>query len=157
MHQRTKEDREATFTLTNIVPQQEGSNSGPWNSLENDMLKKFMPLCKGPMYVITGALPYENKAHWLNNRVSVPEYMWSAYCCPRYSNTLPKSEQAFFPTYAAVGRNDRNSGKDIEKINPNLKVTEKEYDVMRMPLEDLEGILAQRLHMSISLFDRQCQ
>ncbi|KAM7389776.1 hypothetical protein PAMP_023733 [Pampus punctatissimus] len=157
MHQKTKEDREATFTLTNIVPQQKGSNSGPWNSLENDMLRKFRDFCKGPMYVITGALPYENEGHWLKSRVSVPEYMWSAYCCPRYNDTLPESMQPFFPTYAAVGRNDRNSGEDIVQINPNLKASVRGYDVRQMSLEALEGILAQRLHMSISLFDGQCQ
>ncbi|KAM7417633.1 hypothetical protein PAMA_017326 [Pampus argenteus] len=157
MHQKTKEDREATFTLTNIVPQQAGSNSGPWNILENDMLRKSKAFCKGPMYVITGALPYEYEAHWLKNRVSVPEYMWSAYCCPSYSDTLPESMQPFFPTYAAVGRNDRNSGEEIVQINPKSKDFVRGYDVRRMSLETLEGILAQRLHMSISLFDGQCQ
>ncbi|XP_062282002.1 endonuclease domain-containing 1 protein-like [Scomber scombrus] len=157
MHQKTKEDREATFTLTNIVPQRKGSNSGPWNLLENQMLRKFKAFCRGPMYVITGVMPYESEARWINNRVSVPEYMWSAYCCPSYNDTLPESLQPFFPTYAAVGRNDCNSGEEIVPVNAKAKASVRGYDVRKMSLKTLEGYLAQRLAMPISLFDGQCQ
>nr|XP_020450610.1 endonuclease domain-containing 1 protein-like [Monopterus albus] len=157
LHQKTKEDREATFTLTNTVPQQVGSNSGPWTNLENEVLRKFKAFCKGPMYVITGAMPYESGAHWINNRVSVPEYMWSAYCCPSYNASIPKSVKPFFPTYAAVGRNDRNSGEEIVPVNMKARASVRGYDVRRMSLEALEGILSQRLGMPIHLFHNQCQ
>ncbi|XP_071362896.1 endonuclease domain-containing 1 protein-like [Trachinotus anak] len=157
LHQKTKEDREATFTLTNIVPQQAGSNSGPWSRLENEVLRKFNAFCEGPMYVITGAMPYESEARWMNNRVSIPEYMWSAYCCPSYKSDLPKSVWPFFPTYAAVGRNDRNSGEEIVPVNVKAKASVRGYDVRRMTLETLEGILSQRLDMPINLFRGQCQ
>ncbi|XP_030595961.1 endonuclease domain-containing 1 protein-like [Archocentrus centrarchus] len=157
MHQKTKEDRKATFTLTNIVPQKEGSNSGPWNKLENEVLNSFNDSCEGPMYVITGAMPYKSGAHWIKNRVSVPEYMWSAYCCPSYKSDLPEHVQQFFPTYAAVGRNDPNSGEEIVPIDVKAKAKMRGYDVRRMPLKNLEGILAQRLAMPISLFDNHCQ
>ncbi|XP_023272527.1 endonuclease domain-containing 1 protein-like [Seriola lalandi dorsalis] len=157
LHQKTKEDREATFTLTNIVPQRAGSNSGPWSTLENDMLRKFNSFCEGPMYVITGAMPYESGARWINNRVSVPEYMWSAYCCPSYKPNLPDHVQSFFPTYAAVGRNDPNSGEEIVPVNVKARASVRGYDVKRMSLETLEGILRQRLGMSIGLFHGQCQ
>ncbi|KAG7230347.1 hypothetical protein INR49_024451, partial [Caranx melampygus] len=118
MHQQTKEDREATFTLTNIVPQRAGSNSGPWSILENEMLRKFKAYCDGPMYVITGAMPYESGA-------------------------------LIFPTYAAVGRNDRNSGEEIVPVNAKARASVRGYDVRRMTLETLEGILRQRLAMPI--------
>ncbi|XP_040904272.1 endonuclease domain-containing 1 protein-like [Toxotes jaculatrix] len=157
MHQKTKEDREATFTLTNIVPQQKGSNSGPWNQLENEVLSRYKAFCKGPMHVITGAMPYESVERWIKNRVSVPEYMWSAYCCPSYSSDLPESVQPFFPTYAAVGRNDRNSEEEIVPVNVKARASVRGYDVRRMTLETLEGILRQRLSMPISLFHGQCQ
>uniref|UniRef100_A0A8P4KFP1 Endonuclease domain-containing 1 protein n=1 Tax=Dicentrarchus labrax TaxID=13489 RepID=A0A8P4KFP1_DICLA len=157
MHQKTKEDREATFTLTNIVPQRAGSNSGPWNGLENEVLKKYKAFCNGLMYVITGAIPYESEPRWINNRVSVPEYMWSAYCCPSYNTSLPKYAKPFFPTYAAVGRNDRNSGEEIVPVNVKARASVRGYDVRRMSLETLEDILAQRLAMPISLFHGQCQ
>lgn len=157
MHQKTKEDREATFTLTNIVPQRAGSNSGPWSGLENEVLTKFKTFCNGSMYVITGVMPYNSEPRWINNRVSVPEYMWSAYCCPSYKSNLPKSVKPFFPTYAAVGRNDRNSGEEIVPVNVKAKASVRGYDVRRMSLETLEGILTQRLAMPISLFHGQCQ
>ncbi|XP_062250084.1 endonuclease domain-containing 1 protein-like [Platichthys flesus] len=156
MHQKTKENREATFTLTNIVPQQAGSNSGPWSILERAVMKQFTRFCEGPMYVITGALPYEDGARWINNRVSVPEYMWSAYCCPTYKSDLPKPERKFFPTYAAVGRNDRDSGQEIVPVNLKVKRSPRGYDVKRMNLTALEDILGQRLGMPISLFAGQC-
>ncbi|GLD67370.1 endonuclease domain-containing 1 protein-like protein [Lates japonicus] len=114
-HQKTVDDVEATFTLTNIVPQRLGSNNGPWNVLENEVLGRLAH-CTGEMYVITGAIPYktesEFKKHWLKDkdgkdRVAIPEYMWSAYCCP---NHTPNTQ--FFPTYAAVGRNDPDSNND---------------------------------------------
>lgn len=142
-HKKTKDDRKATFTLTNIVPQKEGSNKGPWKDLEDEMITKLND-CKEPMYVITGALPYkpqEQGAHWINNRVSVPEYMWSAYCCRSKSNQLL--------THAAVGRNDANSGKEIVDLRG--------YGVKKMSLEDLEKILKQRLNMAITLFADQCK
>ncbi|XP_029298012.1 endonuclease domain-containing 1 protein-like [Cottoperca gobio] len=157
MHQKTKEDREATFTLTNIVPQQAGSNSGPWNGLENEVLSKFKAFCNGSMHVITGAMPYESDLVRINNRVSVPEYMWSAYCCPSYRSDLPKAVKVCFPTYAAVGRNDRNSGDEIVPVNVKARASKRGYDVRRMSVETLEGILTQRLAMPISLFHGQCQ
>lgn len=157
IHQKTKGNREATFTLTNIVPQRAGSNSGPWSILEREVLRKFEAFCNGSMYVITGAMPYKSGAQWIRNRVSVPEYMWSAYCCPSYSANLPDSVKPFFPTYAAVGRNDRNSGEEIVPVNVKARASVRGYDVRRMSLVDLEDILKQRLAMPISLFHRQCQ
>ena len=156
MHQKTMADREATFTLTNIVPQRAGSNGGPWNSLEKEVLGKFKAYCNGSMYVITGALPYITE-RWINNRVSAPEYMWSAYCCPSYSSNLPTSMKKFFPTYAAVGRNDRDSSQEIVPVNVKARASVRGYDVKRMPLETLEGILPQRLGIPISLFHGWCQ
>lgn len=157
MHQKTEEDRKATFTLTNIVPQKKGSNSGPWNLLENEVLKKFNLYCNGSMYVITGALPYKYCDRRINNRVSVPEYMWSAYCCPSFTSKLPDSMKAFFPTYAAVGRNDPGSGEEIVPVNVKAKASVRGYDVKKMSLSALEGILNQRLAASISLFDGMCK
>lgn len=155
MHQETKDNRMSTFTLTNIVPQRAGSNSGPWSQLELEVLRRSKRSCAGPMYVLTGALPYKDTGHWVNNRVQIPEYMWSAYCCPSYnhSHTDPKH----FPTYAAVGRNDRHSDQDIVPINTKMKNSTRGYDVRRMSLEALEDILTQRLDRPVRLFQNQCQ
>uniref|UniRef100_A0A669C4Y0 Uncharacterized protein n=1 Tax=Oreochromis niloticus TaxID=8128 RepID=A0A669C4Y0_ORENI len=80
-HQQTEENKEATFTLTNIVPQMENFNKGPWNNLENEMAERFK-VCTSKMYVITGVIPYENNEPKINDRVTVPEYFWTASCCP---------------------------------------------------------------------------
>lgn len=157
MHQKTKEGREATFTLTNIVPQRAGSNRDTWNPLEKEVMERFKAFCNGPMYVITGVMPYKSETRWINNRVSVPEYMWSAYCCPSYKSNLPKSVKPFFPTYAAVGRNDRNSGEEIVQVDPKADPSMRGYDVRQLSLETLESILRTRLRMPVSLFIGQCK
>uniref|UniRef100_A0A3B3ZRX3 Uncharacterized protein n=1 Tax=Periophthalmus magnuspinnatus TaxID=409849 RepID=A0A3B3ZRX3_9GOBI len=155
MHQETRTNRMATFTLTNIVPQRASSNSGPWSQLELEVLKRFKRGCTGPMYVITGALPYKNTQRWVNNRVLIPEYMWSAYCCPSYNHSV--SDHTYFPTFAAVGRNDRYSDQEIVPIKAQKKRSKVGYDVRRMSLEALEEVLTQRLGTPISLFQDQCQ
>lgn len=160
-HQKTTESREATFTLTNVVPQRKGSNSGTWNQLENEVARKFSSYCRGTMHVITGSMPYVTE-RWLRvhgrNRVSVPEYMWSAYCCPSYSDDLDASDRLFFPAYAAVGRNDRNSTEDIVPVDHQAKASLRGYDVRKMPVEELQGILQERLGVPVvRLFHEQCQ
>ncbi|XP_038164734.1 endonuclease domain-containing 1 protein-like [Cyprinodon tularosa] len=154
-HQNTKEDKEATFTLTNIVPQKEQSNSGPWETWEEKVRKSFKNYCKGEMYVITGVMPYESNTPLINGRVAVPEYIWSAYCCPKYASKLPEKEQKFFPAYGAVGRNDPNSNEKIVKKTENYHG----YDVREMPLENLESILKKRTNRKgddVNLFDSKC-
>ncbi|XP_029918117.1 endonuclease domain-containing 1 protein-like [Myripristis murdjan] len=156
-HHHEFEDRQATFTLTNAVPQRLGSNSGPWAKLENEVRARLEAFCTGPMFVITGAIPYNCADRWIKNRVAVPEYMWSAYCCPSYNASLPESVRPYFPTYAAVGRNDRESGEEIVPMDSKAKESDRGYDVRLMSLEILETILKQRLAMPISLFHGQCQ
>ncbi|XP_039470680.1 endonuclease domain-containing 1 protein-like [Oreochromis aureus] len=148
-HQQTKENKEATFTLTNIVPQMEKFNNGPWNDLENKMAKRFK-VCTSKMYVITGVMPYENNELMIKDRVTVPEYFWTASCCPTFE---AGADQDYFPTYAAVGRNDPTSKDDIVKKN-----TKHGHDVKKMSLEDLEKILQNRLKMpKMSLFKNKCK
>ncbi|TWW55602.1 hypothetical protein D4764_09G0006510, partial [Takifugu flavidus] len=104
MHQETKEDREATFSLTNIVPQKMVPTLGPGT-------------------------------------------VW------RTSTKLPKSMKPFFPAYAAVGRNDPESGEEIVPVNTGARPSVRGYDVKRMSLSALEGFLSERLAAPISLFD----
>uniref|UniRef100_A0A3B4UNW1 Endonuclease domain-containing 1 protein-like n=1 Tax=Seriola dumerili TaxID=41447 RepID=A0A3B4UNW1_SERDU len=130
MHQHSLEDRKATYTLTNIVPQWEGSNSGPWGELEKEVMSEFQKCCKEKMYVITGVMSGKKS---INSRVFVPDYLWSAYCCPSYKPNLPESGDT-------VGV--RTDG----------------FHVTRMSLNGLEKILRKRLEMpNISLFDGQCK
>ncbi|XP_007565882.1 endonuclease domain-containing 1 protein-like [Poecilia formosa] len=149
-HQATKDDRTATFTLTNIVPQAAISNNQEWNKFEQNLSARFKNVCKDKLYVVTGIIPYQSGEHKIKDRVFIPEYIWSAYCCN--DNNVGKDQGKYFPTYAAVGRNDPNSGDDVVKKSPKNSG----YDVREMPLEELEAILKKRLNMNITLFDGHC-
>ncbi|MEQ2267003.1 hypothetical protein XENORESO_000420 [Xenotaenia resolanae] len=161
-HRGTTEDKQATYTLTNIVPQREGSNAGTWNNLEEEISKR-KGSCTGEMYVITGTIPFESNSEApsnikkMNNKVYAPEYMWSAYCCTNFK----EMEGDVFPTYAAVGRNYPDSTDDIVPKNPNVKGTSG-YDVKKMSLNDLEAILSKKLNIQsssekITLFYNDCK
>uniref|UniRef100_A0A3P8VAQ8 Endonuclease domain-containing 1 protein-like n=1 Tax=Cynoglossus semilaevis TaxID=244447 RepID=A0A3P8VAQ8_CYNSE len=155
MHHATVEDRDATFTLTNMVPQRGGSNSGTWNDYEKELVDKYSKYCNGEMYVITGALPFEVVRNLQTDRVSIPEYLWSAYCCPSYKDKSPVSE---FPSYAVVGRNDPNSGNNIVPVDQNVKGDRHGYDSRKMTLTQLEELLRSRLRMNnIQLFNGDCK
>ncbi|XP_058476993.1 endonuclease domain-containing 1 protein-like [Solea solea] len=157
LHHRTHEDRTATFTLTNVVPQKAGSNDGPWAKLEQTVNKSLAAFCLGQAYVLTGAIPYRSEEHWLkNHRVAVPEYMWSAYCCPKYNSSLPEELRNTFPTYAAIGRNDCNSSEEIVPVSKTTKKEFRGYDVRRMSLESLEMYLRDRLSAVVSVFYERC-
>ncbi|XP_018544890.1 LOW QUALITY PROTEIN: endonuclease domain-containing 1 protein-like [Lates calcarifer] len=157
LHHQSHEDRSATFTLTNVVPQKEGSNEGPWKDLEQIVNKALVAYCLGRAYVVTGIIPYQTEEHWLkNHRVAVPEYLWSAYCCPNYNNSLPKELKDTFPTYAAIGRNDPNSTEEIVPVNKTAKLLFRGYDVRQMPLETLEMYLKDRFSTVFSVFYEQC-
>ncbi|XP_043089090.1 endonuclease domain-containing 1 protein-like [Puntigrus tetrazona] len=80
---------ESTFTLTNIVPQYSGFNSGSWKRMEIESQISMNTRCidnkgnnkgKGSVlaHVLTGAIPGKNQ---LNNRVNIPSHMWMAFCC----------------------------------------------------------------------------
>ena len=157
LHHGSHDDRLATFTLTNVVPQKAGSNDGPWQHLEQTVNQTLAAHCLGDAYVVTGVIPYRSEEPWLkNHRVAVPEYMWSAYCCPQYNNSLPQKLKDTFPTYAAIGRNDRNSTEEIVPVDPAAKLQFRGYDVRRMPLETLELYLKERLSAVVSVFYEQC-
>lgn len=157
LHHQLHEDRSSTFTLTNVVPQKAGSNDGPWETLEQTVNKTLAAYCIGKAYIVTGIIPYQKDEHWLKNkRVAVPEYMWSAYCCPQFNSSLPKQLQNAFPTYAAVGRNDINSTEEIVPVNKMAKKQFRGYDVRQMALDTLEMYLKQRFNTIVSIFYEQC-
>ncbi|KAK5851270.1 hypothetical protein PBY51_002075 [Eleginops maclovinus] len=157
LHHKSHEDRAATFTLTNVVPQMSGSNDGPWAAVENTVNQTLDAYCLGDAYVVTGIIPYKSDEPWLrNHRVAVPEYIWSAYCCPNYNNSLPKELKEAFPTYAAIGRNDCNSTEEIVPVNQQAKKQFRGYDVRKMPLETLEMYLKDRFKTVVSVFYEQC-
>lgn len=156
LHHHSREDRYATFTLTNVTPQKAGSNDGPWEVLEQTVNKTLDAYCLGEAYIVTGIIPYQGGEHWIKNRVAVPEYMWSAYCCPRFNNSLPEDLKLMFPSYAAIGRNDRNSTEEIVPVDQTAKKQFRGYDVRQMSLQTLEVYLKDRFSTVITVFNEQC-
>ncbi|XP_035387053.1 endonuclease domain-containing 1 protein-like isoform X1 [Electrophorus electricus] len=157
LHHRDSESRNATFTLTNIVPQRAGSNNGPWARLEAKVSKSLAAHCLGDAHVVTGVIPYMSE-RWLKdeNRVAVPEYLWSAYCCWNYTQDLPKSLANMYPAFAAIGRNDPDSSEEIVPVDRCRKKAELGYDVRTMALSALEMYLTQRYGVPVGVFHKQC-
>ncbi|XP_030626147.1 endonuclease domain-containing 1 protein-like [Chanos chanos] len=156
LHHQDRTDRKATFTLTNVAPQREGSNDGPWATFESQVNKTLSEYCKGVAYVVTGVIPYL-KERWIKQRrVAIPEYYWSAYCCPSYSQSLPESLSKRFPTLAAIGRNDPNSTEEIVPVDRSKKKPFLGYDVRPMSLQTLEMYLTKRYGTNFSVFYEQC-
>uniref|UniRef100_A0A3Q1EN86 Si:dkey-243k1.3 n=1 Tax=Acanthochromis polyacanthus TaxID=80966 RepID=A0A3Q1EN86_9TELE len=74
--------RNATFTLTNVVPQNPKLNQNSWRIHESDLTNLFKAKCS-KAFVLVGAIP--SAENWIvkNNvkRVNIPDYLWNAYCC----------------------------------------------------------------------------
>lgn len=72
---------EATYTLTNAVPQNINFNRGPWRCWEKRAKKLMENECNATgdrRYFITGAIPGNQR---IRNNVNVPSIMWTAACC----------------------------------------------------------------------------
>ncbi|XP_033918803.1 endonuclease domain-containing 1 protein-like [Melopsittacus undulatus] len=119
--------RTATFTLTNIVPQNEKLNGGAWNNYEQQTMIKNTKGCNNT-YVVVGAVPGNN--YIANGRVNKPSYIWASACCEL--NTKDRK------TWAVIAENDRD-------------------EVKSLTLGELEDKLTQLYGRSrVSLFDSAC-
>lgn len=74
--------RNATFTLTNIIPQNPKLNQNAWRSHESQLTDLFQKKCS-KAFVLVGAVPSEDNWIIKNNvkRVNIPDHIWNAYCC----------------------------------------------------------------------------
>ncbi|XP_029610690.1 endonuclease domain-containing 1 protein-like [Salmo trutta] len=77
--------KRSTFTLTNAVPQESIFNGGRWRVAELKVREALWNNCKKnnnktEAYVVTGAVP-NNDNNKLNNRVNIPDLLWTAFCC----------------------------------------------------------------------------
>ncbi|KGL77070.1 Endonuclease domain-containing 1 protein [Tinamus guttatus] len=127
-HQPDNSSRTATFTLTNIVPQNEKLNNGAWKNYEQQMMIKETGGC-ATTYVVVGAVPGNN--YIAGGRVNKPSYLWSGVCCELDSDEELKA-------WAVIAENDRN-------------------DVQVMSLGELEETLTKLYGRDqVSLFDRDC-
>ncbi|XP_042169390.1 endonuclease domain-containing 1 protein-like [Oncorhynchus tshawytscha] len=109
-HQPVNQD--STFTLTNAVPQLKTFNEGSWGKMECTVRKILLKQCldnngQPKAYVLTGAVPSVNNK--LNNRVNIPDLLWTAYCC---YNSKKKEWMA----KAHWGENQEETNKQV--LNP---------------------------------------
>ncbi|KAM9375844.1 endonuclease domain-containing 1 protein-like [Pholidichthys leucotaenia] len=95
--------RDATNTLTNIVPQFQELNRGEWSQYE-ERLKRIAQQGGHEVFVLVGAIRSSN--NFLKNRVNIPEYVWNAYC--DYS-----SNSNAYASGAVVAKNDKNKLYDL--------------------------------------------
>ncbi|XP_068441950.1 endonuclease domain-containing 1 protein-like [Clinocottus analis] len=74
--------RNATFTLTNVVPQNPKLNQNAWRIHESQLTDLFRAKCS-KAFVLVGAVPSAD--NWIvkngAKRVNIPDYLWNAHCC----------------------------------------------------------------------------
>lgn len=71
----TAEAMAQSFSLANMVPQDQRQNSGPWNKIEADT-RKYIMRAKGDVYVFTGPV-YTARSETIGaGRVAVPSYLY---------------------------------------------------------------------------------
>ncbi|XP_034005905.1 endonuclease domain-containing 1 protein-like [Trematomus bernacchii] len=83
----TVDDKNSTFTLTNIVPQNGFFNKGSWNKMEICIKCVLDEYCINNNnikegFLVIGAQPGNNI---ISNKVNVPSMLWSAFCCYSHS------------------------------------------------------------------------
>lgn len=114
-HQAHPDDKAATYTLTNVVPQIREFNVGHWKQHEHIIRRRLNNYCRGKAYIITGVTTSGRMIRRYNiNRVAVPTYLWSAYCCIDYDHNAPFDERSKFPAFAAYGLNEKEGAEVIE-------------------------------------------
>lgn len=75
----SEEDKNASFTMANVAPQEAVFNQHPWNELEGHV---FDWVCNyNPLYIITGVM-YKDRDHVRRtyDGLSVPDYFFKVLC-----------------------------------------------------------------------------
>lgn len=122
VHQADHLDKVATYTLTNVVPQSKEFKMGPWAKYLDLIRRRFNNYCQGKAYVVTGVTTSGHTIQRNNfDRIAVPEYIWSAYCCTEFDKNAPYFERYKFPTFAAYGLNNQASQQVVEVSLQNLE------------------------------------
>ncbi|XP_026087286.1 endonuclease domain-containing 1 protein-like [Carassius auratus] len=119
-HAADESTAKSTFTLTNIVPQNIRFNAGSWNRIENETRDSMNTLCynknnKVLAHVLTGAIPGKNK---INNRVNIPSYMWTAFCC--YNRSKIWVSEAYWAPNRQENHNEPISKMTLQQLQEFL-------------------------------------
>ncbi|XP_002741055.1 uncharacterized protein LOC100366880 [Saccoglossus kowalevskii] len=89
---------QSTFTLTNAAPQLTSFNNGEWNTMECLVEHYVWYLRTHPgtqivddsqeVFIVTGTRPHATPIKIANNRLTSPEYYWTALCDPYFKRSL---------------------------------------------------------------------
>src|SRR3546814_11041497 len=63
-----------SFSLANMVPQDQSQNAGPWSRIEQDT-RKYVMRAAGDVYVFTGPV-YGERPQTIGDGVAVPSYVY---------------------------------------------------------------------------------
>lgn len=134
-HQSTPEDRTATYFLTNVVPEIQEFNIGPWREYEERIRVRLNNSCHGKAFIVTGVTTRGSMVRRNNqDRLAIPEDMWSAYCCTNYDRKAPHNVRVLLPSHAAIAKNAKE-GNSIQE----------------MPIQELEILLKNRMDIDQNL------
>ncbi|KAM6949121.1 endonuclease domain-containing 1 protein-like [Aplochiton taeniatus] len=125
-HQADPDDKASTYTLTNVVPQVREFSAGAWKQQEHVIRRRLNNYCRGTAYVVTGITTSGSMIRRHNiDRVAVPAYLWSAYCCINYDHNAPYDERYKFPAFGHYGPNEKENHRvqemSVQKLEEFLK------------------------------------
>ncbi|XP_068188028.1 endonuclease domain-containing 1 protein [Antennarius striatus] len=141
-HQSEPHDRTATYSLTNVVPQIREFSIGPWREYEEQIRVRLNNFCRGTAFIVTGVTTRGNMIRRNNqDRVAIPEDLWSAYCCTEYDRNAPHNIRVLFPSFAAIAKN----AKEGNSVN-------------EMPVQELEALLKRTMvaDQNLQIFYDNC-
>ncbi|XP_066507907.1 endonuclease domain-containing 1 protein [Hoplias malabaricus] len=114
-HQAHLDDKASTYTLTNVVPQDRVFNIGTWKQHEHTIRRRLNNFCRGEAYIVTGVTTSGRMIRRHNlDRLAVPTYLWSAYCCIDYDHNAPFEERSKFPAFASRALNAASGSEVLE-------------------------------------------
>uniref|UniRef100_A0A8C5F573 Endonuclease domain-containing 1 protein-like n=1 Tax=Gadus morhua TaxID=8049 RepID=A0A8C5F573_GADMO len=126
----------STYTLTNVVPQEKTFNSQSWGKMEEQVKALMDELCcneKNELeaFVVTGAITSQSSAKTLNNRVDIPQTLWTAFCC------FNRFKKIWF-AYAHFGDNAGNNNNP-ELLPKTLTELKDKHGIEPFPNADCLG------------------
>ncbi|KAM6909513.1 endonuclease domain-containing 1 protein-like [Xenentodon cancila] len=121
-HQNDLDDKASTYTLTNVVPVVPNFSNNIWNKQEHVIRKRLNNYCLGTAHIVTGITTTGNMIRRENmNRIAIPTYLWSAYCCVDYDHNAPFHERYKLPSFAHYGLNQEENNDVVEMSVQKLK------------------------------------
>ncbi|XP_029303827.1 LOW QUALITY PROTEIN: uncharacterized protein LOC115018762 [Cottoperca gobio] len=127
-HQSMTHDRAATYTLTNVVPLIREFNTGPWREYEEQIRIRLNNFCRGTAYIVTGVTTRGQMIRRNNqDRIAIPEEVWSAYCCPDFDQNAPHDVRVYFPNYGVFAKNAKEGNSVHEMSVQQLEILLKKH------------------------------